>query len=67
MLTTEDEAGNMECTCGFKGNIKDLRNNENFFVHLPVSEQVQQILGNRDLVRQMRKECAESDVVSGNI
>ena len=67
MLPTEDEAGDMECACGFKGNIKDVRNDENCFVHLPISEQVQQILGNRDLVRQMRKECGESDVVSGNI
>ena len=67
MLPIEDREGNTECRCGFKANIKELKNDENCFVQLPISEQIQQILSNRDLVRQIRKEWAESDVVSGNV
>lgn len=47
----------IECSCGHYCSMKHLEGNGNFFIQLSISDQIQQIMSNSELVNQIRKEC----------
>lgn len=56
-----------ECKNGHEYDINNIRESGNFFIQLSITEQIQQIMSNQDLVSLMRKEYNENDVISGNV
>ncbi|XP_077258500.1 uncharacterized protein LOC143895324 isoform X1 [Temnothorax americanus] len=57
----------IECSCGHYCSTKILKDDGNFFVQLSISDQIQQIMSNNELVNQLRKECHENDVINGTV
>ncbi|CAL1685206.1 unnamed protein product [Lasius platythorax] len=57
----------IECSCGHYCSMKILKGDGNFFVQLSISDQIQQIMSNSELVNQIRKECQENDIINGKV
>lgn len=66
-LLPRDIDEGIECSCGHYCSIKILKDDGNFFVQLSISDQIQQIMSNNELVNLMRKECQENDVINGKV
>lgn len=57
----------VDCTCGYHCVINKLKEDGNYFIQLSIKEQIREIMKNHDLVKVMRKECRENDVVNGKV
>lgn len=66
LLPSDIDEG-IECLCGYYCSKEILKNDGNFFIQLSISDQIQQIMSDSELVNQIRKECQENDVINGKV